>query len=510
MPSLGNTSTNARSMNGLNNIDANSINTNDLVVGNLTISGTGLSTTPANADNSAKIATTAFVKNAISDASSNLVTLNTTQTISGEKTFSNANTFISGELKATNYNSNKIVLDNNTFGTHTLQVFGKNCLTQADQSLEFNATTGYTFFTGIGNVYFKNTTGTTKLVQIIDISNIPLDIQSASGINTIRSYGNLQIYTLNSAPISIIPTGSLTLDGSNLSIGSNVSSTQTTTIRSKTLNLNTDYPTSNTLEIGNNNTSIFINGNTTFDNSITANFSIINNDVASFQNGAFFDNVCPYSNVPPTSSNDLTRKSYVDNNFVSLSGTQTITGSKLFNTVCPQSSVPPSNTNDLTNYGWVNTNISNNMNPTGTIIMFPSSTAPAGYLLCDGTTYNTTTYAALWSVIFYTYGGSGNNFKVPNFQGCFLRGAGSQVIGGETYTAGALGTPQQDQVLQTTVYATNEGFRDCGSGTRSCVARSRITGDPVDTNTGILAQFQRQGTENRPVNHSIYYYIKYL
>lgn len=142
--------------------------------------------------------------------------------------------------------------------------------------------------------------------------------------------------------------------------------------------------------------------------------------------------------------------------------------------------------------------------------MFPSATAPAGYLLCDGTTYNTTAYAALWSVIFYTYGGTGNNFKVPNFQGCFLRGAGSQTIGGVSYTAAALGTAQQDQVLETTTYASNQGFRDCAAGARECVARARITGDPVDTNTGILAKFQRQGTENRPVNHAIYYYIKYL
>lgn len=187
-----------------------------------------------------------------------------------------------------------------------------------------------------------------------------------------------------------------------------------------------------------------------------------------------------------------------------------------FNKVLPQSTLTPLLNNDLATKIYIDNAITQAINfltpytnPTGTIIMFPSSTAPTGYLLCDGTTYNTTLYASLWSVIFYTYGGSGSNFKVPNFQGCFLRGAGSQVVGGETYTAGAVGTAQQDQVLQTTVYATNEGFRDCGAGTRSCVARSRITTDPIDTNTGILAQFQRQGTENRPVNHAIYYYIKY-
>lgn len=149
--------------------------------------------------------------------------------------------------------------------------------------------------------------------------------------------------------------------------------------------------------------------------------------------------------------------------------------------------------------------------PVGTINTSVVSTVPSGFLYCNGQAVSRSTYSRLFTAIGTTFGaGDGSTtFNVPNFQGAFIRGAGNQTVGGVTYTAPAIGTAQQDQVLQTTVYATNEGFRDCAAGTRECVSRTRITGDPTDTNTGILAQFQRQGTENRPMNYAVYYYIKF-
>jgi hypothetical protein len=149
--------------------------------------------------------------------------------------------------------------------------------------------------------------------------------------------------------------------------------------------------------------------------------------------------------------------------------------------------------------------------PVGTIHSSVVSTLPSGYLRCNGNAVSRSTYSRLFSAIGTTFGsGDGiTTFNLPNFSGAFLRGQGNQTVGGVTYTAPAIGTAQQDQVLQTTVYATNEGFRDCGAGTRECVARRRITADPVDTDTGILPQFQRQGTENRPMNYAVYYNIKF-
>lgn len=194
-----------------------------------------------------------------------------------------------------------------------------------------------------------------------------------------------------------------------------------------------------------------------------------------------------------------------------------------FNTVLPQSTLTPLNNADLATKLYIDNAISQAItaltpatNPIGTIIMRASSTVPAGYLYCDGTTYNTTAYAGLWSVIFYTYGGSGSNFKVPDYRGCFIRGFGSQTVGGVTYTAPALGTVQQDSVLALSTL-TNQGYWNIDSGgggtSRQVKSRVRISTDPVDSGAfgaGIDGSFPRQNTtENRPINQSVYYYIKF-
>jgi microcystin-dependent protein len=57
------------------------------------------------------------------------------------------------------------------------------------------------------------------------------------------------------------------------------------------------------------------------------------------------------------------------------------------------------------------------LTPAGVISQFAGSTAPTGYLLCTGQSVSTTTFADLFSVIGYTYGGSGSNFTIPNLQG---------------------------------------------------------------------------------------------
>lgn len=57
--------------------------------------------------------------------------------------------------------------------------------------------------------------------------------------------------------------------------------------------------------------------------------------------------------------------------------------------------------------------------PAGTIVQFAASSAPAGWLLCDGTAISRTTYATLFSVISTQYGiGNGSTtFNLPNFKG---------------------------------------------------------------------------------------------
>lgn len=60
--------------------------------------------------------------------------------------------------------------------------------------------------------------------------------------------------------------------------------------------------------------------------------------------------------------------------------------------------------------------------PAGTIMHHGGATAPAGFLICDGSTVATTSYPDLFTAIGYTYGGGGNQFVLPNLLGEFIRG----------------------------------------------------------------------------------------
>ncbi len=63
--------------------------------------------------------------------------------------------------------------------------------------------------------------------------------------------------------------------------------------------------------------------------------------------------------------------------------------------------------------------------PAGTIVAFGGGTAPAGWLLCDGGSYSTTgAYESLFAALGHTWGGSGDTFRVPDFRGRALVGAG--------------------------------------------------------------------------------------
>jgi hypothetical protein len=60
--------------------------------------------------------------------------------------------------------------------------------------------------------------------------------------------------------------------------------------------------------------------------------------------------------------------------------------------------------------------------PTGAVFWFAANAAPAGYLEANGASLSTSTYAALFAVVGYTFGGSGGNFNLPDLRGEFIRG----------------------------------------------------------------------------------------
>jgi len=68
---------------------------------------------------------------------------------------------------------------------------------------------------------------------------------------------------------------------------------------------------------------------------------------------------------------------------------------------------------------------------TGVILPYAGSSAPTGYLKCDGSAISRSTYANLYSVIGTTYGsGDGSTtFNLPNLQDKFLEGVGTNSLG---------------------------------------------------------------------------------
>lgn len=63
--------------------------------------------------------------------------------------------------------------------------------------------------------------------------------------------------------------------------------------------------------------------------------------------------------------------------------------------------------------------------PYGTIIQSAAVNIPDGWLDCNGASFFINTYANLFGAIGYTYGGSGNNFNVPDLRGRVIVGAGT-------------------------------------------------------------------------------------
>lgn len=108
--------------------------------------------------------------------------------------------------------------------------------------------------------------------------------------------------------------------------------------------------------------------------------------------------------------------------------------------------------------------------PAGSIIMWGGSSAPSGWVLCNGGAINRTTYAALFAILGTTYGnGDGSTtFNVPNTKDVVVIGAGdnngrgtgsgTQFASSQTST-----TASGSASLSTTTGSASVGAKDAGS-----------------------------------------------
>jgi microcystin-dependent protein len=163
----------------------------------------------------------------------------------------------------------------------------------------------------------------------------------------------------------------------------------------------------------------------------------------------------------------------------------------------------------------------------GTVIAFAGSASFLnGYLLCDGSIYNSQNYNALFNAIGTIYGDAGNgNFCVPNYQGIFLRGTGSQdvrlnVIAGsggaffKNFSSPDLGQAVPDQ---SAYFSTGNYVDQISTQTRTVVTGSpSLLGNYSTAN--VISSVNYTTTNNsynvgnpdvHPAHASVQYFIKY-
>lgn len=112
---------------------------------------------------------------------------------------------------------------------------------------------------------------------------------------------------------------------------------------------------------------------------------------------------------------------------------------------------------------------------TGTVIWFAKSTAPAGYLVCDGSTFSAETYPALYAVLETT--------TLPNLINKFIKGSnttlvnnsGSYITEGRTGEIGTSGYSAFVANLSNPLTTTRSDIRDyVSNGVRSALVSNSI------------------------------------
>ena len=539
-------------LDGLNNIDSDSTTTNNIICNTLLVNTTANVPTPAPSSNDTSVATTAFVQNAVVGS---FVTIGSTQTVTGEKTFSNANTYISGTLNTDSISGSVATATSNLY---TGQTSGVLNIGTGARTGTVNISSGSTATndirigssrSGAGIITIGSNNSSTNTVSIqsatVDIGTVSPgvstnDVNIGNGqigstiilnsettciddlvVNNIKSTaGSMTIATDPTAytdDITISSANEVTLSaGYSVNINSSTYGTFTAGA-GFAFNAQGTYGMSFNDQYGTGSNGISFNGSDVFFNN-TNKIDIASSNV-NVNGGQLTVNAGPFV-IKSAGSEKLTVNYALGQTVIKIKtdgDTLRFTGSddtliiELGDTFAPLYKKSTVTIPDTTNF---------NLIPVGTILTTVTSTVPAGYLYCGGGLQSTSSgggnpYYELFLAIGYTYGGSGASFAIPDFKGMFLRGFGSQTAGGVTYQAGAVGAIQYDMALTTPVsgYSTpfvSTGFRSCGSGTRDCLARTSQS-DPAENPTGLNLAYPtgRGGTEVRPVNRAVYYYIKY-
>ena len=200
----------------------------------------------------------------------------------------------------------------------------------------------------------------------------------------------------------------------------------------------------------------------------------------------------------------------------------------------------------IVNGGFLQTDGSGNLSfsivqgvPTGSVFCIAVATVPTGYLECNGTAVNRSTFAALFAIIGTQYGaGNGSTtFNLPDLRGEFIRGfdngrgvdsgrsiATSQSDQNEahTHSAGSLSTANHN--MTGTITRISESFNNHGSAggvfsKQGGFSAGNTPGNPDSNNCGqvtlnsnhthsVSGNTGSDGGESRPRNIAMMYIIK--
>lgn len=158
----------------------------------------------------------------------------------------------------------------------------------------------------------------------------------------------------------------------------------------------------------------------------------------------------------------------------------------------------------------------------GEVRMFYAESAPDGFLICDGTTYDKADYPELVNALFsltdttpYEVSGDDTKFKVPDLRGEFLRGTGTNSHTNQGSGAGV--GVHQDGTIDHGIYANpsnnvikiESGIGD-GYGTKNPDVELRIGEWEISLPTNYWSQTSTtKSFTSRPTNTSVLFCIAY-
>lgn len=124
----------------------------------------------------------------------------------------------------------------------------------------------------------------------------------------------------------------------------------------------------------------------------------------------------------------------------------------------------------------------NSLTPSGVVVPYAGTSSPDGWIICDGRSLATANYPNLFQAIQYTYGGSGDNFNIPDLRGRVAAGKNN------------MGTQGDANLITTSGAGFNGDTLGATGGAQSVTLTHEQSGLPAHTHT--ITGHQRNADSN--------------